>query len=42
LVGASPHGHQGANVKRLTCEDDIDGPTGMAHYSGVPVTSHPA
>ncbi len=29
-----PHGHQSANVNRLTCKDDIDGPTGMAHYSG--------
>ena len=37
-----PHGHQGANVNRLTCEDDIDPLTGMAHYSGVPVSVHPA
>ena len=35
-----PHGHQGANVNRLTNKDDIDQPTGMALYSGVPVTLH--
>jgi anaerobic selenocysteine-containing dehydrogenase len=32
-----PHGHQRANVNRLTDKDDIDLVTGMAHYSGVPV-----
>jgi len=37
-----PHGHQGANVNVLTCKDDIDLPTGMALYSGVAVTLHPA
>jgi anaerobic selenocysteine-containing dehydrogenase len=37
-----PHGHEGANVNRLTDKDDIDRTTGMAHYSGVPVTLHPA
>ncbi|NUU21433.1 MAG: molybdopterin oxidoreductase, partial [Streptomycetaceae bacterium] len=37
-----PHGHQDANVNRLTDKDDIDLITGMAHYSGVPVTIHPA
>jgi anaerobic selenocysteine-containing dehydrogenase len=37
-----PHGHQGANVNVLTSELDIDQPTGMAHYSGVPVSIHPA
>jgi anaerobic selenocysteine-containing dehydrogenase len=36
-----PHGHQRANVNALTCKDDIDLPTGMAHYSGVPVQLHP-
>jgi anaerobic selenocysteine-containing dehydrogenase len=36
-----PHGHQGANVNQLTSERDIDPPTGMAHYSGVPVTLQP-
>ena len=35
-----PHGHQGANVNRLTNKDDIDHPTGMALYSGIPVTLH--
>jgi anaerobic selenocysteine-containing dehydrogenase len=33
-----PHGHQGANVNRLTDSDDIDRTTGMAHYSGIAVT----
>ena len=37
-----PHGHQRANVNALTCENDIDPTTGMAHYSGVPVSLHPA
>ncbi len=37
-----PHGHQRANVNRLTCDDDIDATTGMAHYSGIPVTLCPA
>jgi anaerobic selenocysteine-containing dehydrogenase len=37
-----PHGHQGANVNQLTSKDAIDPITGMARYSGVPVTLHPA
>jgi anaerobic selenocysteine-containing dehydrogenase len=37
-----PHDHQRANVTRLTSKDDIDRVTGMAHYSGVPVSLHPA
>ncbi|WP_198541147.1 molybdopterin-containing oxidoreductase family protein [Parafrankia soli] len=37
-----PHGHQGANVNRLTGKNDIDLITGMAHYSGIPVSVHPA
>jgi anaerobic selenocysteine-containing dehydrogenase len=41
-VVSVPHGHQTANVNLLTCKDDIDQPTGMAHYSGVPVTIHGA
>ena len=36
-----PHGHQRANVNRLTGKDEIDLVTGMARYSGVPVTVHP-
>jgi anaerobic selenocysteine-containing dehydrogenase len=36
-----PHGHERANVNQLTCDDDIDETTGMAHYSGVAVTLHP-
>ncbi|MGX9791199.1 molybdopterin-containing oxidoreductase family protein [Mycobacterium sp. MMS18-G62] len=37
-----PHGHEGANVNRLTSKDDIDLVTGMTRYSGVPVSLHPA
>jgi anaerobic selenocysteine-containing dehydrogenase len=37
-----PHGHQGANVNRLTCKDTIDPATGMVLYSGIAVTLHPA
>ena len=37
-----PHGHEDANVNVLTCKDEIDLPTGMARYSGVPVALHPA
>ncbi len=37
-----PHGHQSANVNRLTCDQDIDVTTGMAHYSGIAVSLHPA
>ncbi len=37
-----PHGHQRANVNRLTSKDDIDPVTGMARYPGVPVSLHPA
>jgi anaerobic selenocysteine-containing dehydrogenase len=36
-----PHGHQRANVNLLTCDDEIDPTTGMARYSGVPVSLHP-
>jgi anaerobic selenocysteine-containing dehydrogenase len=32
-----PHGHEAANVNRLTDKDDLDAVTGMAHYSGIPV-----
>jgi len=36
-----PHGHQHANVNRLTDDQDIDATTGMAHYSGLAVSLHP-
>jgi len=36
-----PHGHQGANVNRLSDSHDIDRTTGMAHDSGVAVTLRP-
>ena len=41
-VVSVPHGHQGANVNQLTGKDAIDPITGMACYSGIPVTLHPA
>ena len=37
-----PHGHHDANVNLLTDKDDIDLVTGMARYSGIPVTVAPA
>jgi anaerobic selenocysteine-containing dehydrogenase len=37
-----PHGHHAANVNRLTNKDDIDVVTGMARYSGIAVSLHPA
>jgi anaerobic selenocysteine-containing dehydrogenase len=40
-VVSVPHGHQGANVNLLTDKDDIDLVTGMARYSGVPVSLRP-
>ncbi|MHB8464163.1 MAG: molybdopterin-containing oxidoreductase family protein [Acidimicrobiales bacterium] len=36
-----PHGHHNANVNLLTDKDTIDPVTGMALYSGVPVSVHP-
>jgi anaerobic selenocysteine-containing dehydrogenase len=35
-----PHGHQRANVNVLTSKDAIDPITGMARYSGIPVSLH--
>jgi anaerobic selenocysteine-containing dehydrogenase len=41
-VVSVPHGHQRANANRLTGRNEIDLVTGMARYSGVPVSLHPA
>jgi hypothetical protein len=41
-VVSVPHGHQRANVNQLTGREDIDVLTGMARYSGIPVTLQPA
>jgi anaerobic selenocysteine-containing dehydrogenase len=41
-VVSVPHGHQGANVNRLTDKDALDPITGMVTYSGIPVTLHAA
>ncbi|MBL7486864.1 molybdopterin-dependent oxidoreductase [Frankia sp. AgB1.9] len=41
-VVSVPHGHQSANVNRLTCKDDLDLVTGMVRYGGIPVSIHPA
>jgi predicted molibdopterin-dependent oxidoreductase YjgC len=37
-----PHGHADANVNRLTSHREADPVTGMARYSGIPVTLQPA
>jgi anaerobic selenocysteine-containing dehydrogenase len=37
-----PHGHSGANVNVLTSHQQADPLTGMARYSGVQVSVHPA
>jgi anaerobic selenocysteine-containing dehydrogenase len=37
-----PHGHSDANVNRLTSHLEADPLTGMARYSGLPVSVHPA
>jgi anaerobic selenocysteine-containing dehydrogenase len=37
-----PHGHEGANVNRLTSKDELDLVTGMVQYAVLPVTLHPA
>jgi anaerobic selenocysteine-containing dehydrogenase len=37
-----PHGHADANVNLLTSHRDADPLTGMARYSGIPVSLHPA
>jgi anaerobic selenocysteine-containing dehydrogenase len=36
-----PHGHASANVNMLTSHRQADPVTGMARYSGIPVTIHP-
>ncbi|MCX2932895.1 molybdopterin-dependent oxidoreductase [Mycobacterium sp. CVI_P3] len=41
-VVSVPHGHADANVNVLTSKDDLDPPTGMTRYSGLPVSVHPA
>ncbi len=38
----TPHGHEHANVNVLTSHQQADPLTGMARYSGVPVSVHPA
>jgi anaerobic selenocysteine-containing dehydrogenase len=40
-VVSFPHGHEGANVNRLTDAKAADRLTGMARYSGFAVTLHP-
>jgi anaerobic selenocysteine-containing dehydrogenase len=37
-----PHGYSDANVNRLTSHLEADPLTGMARYSGIPVSVHPA
>jgi anaerobic selenocysteine-containing dehydrogenase len=40
-VVSVPHGHERANVNRLTNKNEIDVVTGMVQYSGIPVSLHP-
>src|SRR6266404_1603920 len=39
-VVSVPHGHEHANVNQLTSIREVDPLTGMARYSGIPVTLH--
>jgi anaerobic selenocysteine-containing dehydrogenase len=41
-VVSVPHGYADANVNRLTSHWQADPLTGMARYSGIPVSVHPA
>lgn len=36
-VASIPHGHEGANVNRLTSIENVDPMTGMVRYSGIPI-----
>ena len=40
-VVSVPHGHEHANVNLLTSVREVDALTGMARYSGIPVSVHP-
>ena len=40
-VASIPHGHEHANVNRLTSVEDVDPLGGMALYSGVPIAVEP-
>jgi anaerobic selenocysteine-containing dehydrogenase len=40
-VVSVPHGHEHANVNQLTSIREVDSLTGMARYSGIPVSVHP-
>jgi anaerobic selenocysteine-containing dehydrogenase len=40
-VVSVPHGHEHANVNLLTSIREVDPLTGMARYSGIPVSVHP-
>ena len=37
-VCSIPHGHQDANINKLTSTYDMDPLGGMAHYSAVPIS----
>lgn len=39
-VVSVPHGHEHANVNHLTSIREVDSLTGMARYSGIPVSLH--
>ena len=40
-VASIPHGHEVANVNRLTSVEDVDPMTGMVVYTGIPIEVAP-
>jgi anaerobic selenocysteine-containing dehydrogenase len=40
-VASIPHGHEVANVNRLTSVENVDAMTGMVLYTGIPITVEP-
>jgi anaerobic selenocysteine-containing dehydrogenase len=40
-VASIPHGHEVANVNRLTSVEEVDKMTGMVRYTGVPIKVEP-
>ncbi len=40
-VASIPHGHEVANVNRLTSVENVDGLTGMVLYTGIPIGVEP-
>jgi formylmethanofuran dehydrogenase subunit D len=40
-VASIPHGHEVANVNRLTSVENVDAMTGMVLYTGIPIEVEP-